>query len=215
MHLCDGSSAKDKAKLAEFYLHNLALPNMNLWDPNAALGDLQLMAMASWLSHEEKRVVEIQKIMTKELSEPLMIRAEPEDPSTLIYSHQHLVDNPHIAPDYVERQPQTIAHFEDMERLFGDNYLHACTRRWNTLSHSLKIREYQSPTRMREAMRRVPLYKQSMKNLKANWVGLKFNPPLLLGLLEGVKEEEEHKQWEEVDRKAGFHEREDDITSEA
>lgn len=30
-------------------------------------------------------------------------------------------------------------------------------------------------------------------------------PPLLLGLLEGVKEEEEHKQWEEVERKAGFH----------
>jgi len=31
-----------------------------------------------------------------------------------------------------------------------------------------------------------------MKNLQANWIGLKFSPPLLLGLLEGVKEEEEH-----------------------
>jgi len=102
-----------------------------------------------------------------------------------------------------------------MERLFGDNCLHACTRRWNTLSHNLKIREYHSPTRMREAMRRVSLYKQSMQNLKANWIGLKFSPPPLLGLLEGVKEEEEHKQWEEVDRKAGFHNREKDITSEA
>jgi len=60
---------------------------MNLWDPNTALGDLQFMAMASWLSHEEKRAVEIQKIMTRELSEPLMIRAEPEDPSTLISAH--------------------------------------------------------------------------------------------------------------------------------
>jgi len=103
MHLYDSSSAEDKAKLAKFYLHNLELPNMNLWDPNAALGDLQLMAMASWSSHEEKMVVEIQKIMTRELSEPLMIRAKLEDHSTLIYSHQHLVDNPHIAPDYVER----------------------------------------------------------------------------------------------------------------
>jgi len=62
-------------------------------------------------------------------------------------------------------------------------------------------------------MRRVPLYKHSMQNLKANWIGLKFSPPLLLGLLEGVKEEEEQKQWEEVDRKAGFHDREEDITS--
>jgi len=59
MHLCDSSSAEDKAKLAELYLQNLALPNMNLWDPNTTLGDLQLMAMAPWLSHEEKRAVEI------------------------------------------------------------------------------------------------------------------------------------------------------------
>ena len=61
---------------------------------------------------------------------------------------------------------------------------------------------------------RVPLYKQSMQNLKANWIGLKFSPALLLGLLEGVKEEEEQKHWEEVDRKVGFHDREEDITSE-
>ena len=59
MHLCDHSSAEDKVKLAKFYLHNMALTDMNLWDPNVALGDLQLMAMASWISHEEKRAVEI------------------------------------------------------------------------------------------------------------------------------------------------------------
>ena len=64
-------------------------------------------------------------------------------------------------------------------------------------------------------MRREPLYKHSMKSLKANWIGLKFSPPLLLGLLEGVKEEEEQKQWEEVDRDKGFHDKEEDITSEA
>jgi len=54
-----------------------------------------------------------------------------------------------------------------------------------------------------------------MQNLKANWIGLKFSPPLLQGLLEAVKEEEEQKQWEEVDRKAGFHDKEEDITSES
>jgi len=153
--------------------------------------------------------------MEKELNEPLLIRAKPEDPSALIYAHQHLASNPQVLPDYVERQEQAISHFEDMERLFGDDCLHACMRRWNTLSYSLKIREYHSPTRMREALVRVPLYKQSMQNLKANWIGLKFSPPLLLGLLEGVKEEEEQNQWEEVDRKAGFHDREEDITSKS
>ncbi len=173
------------------------------------------MAMASWMSHEEKRAVEVQQIMAKELNEPLLIRAEPEDPSTLVYSHQHLANNHQVLPYYVERQAQAIAHFEDTERLFGDDFLHACMRRWNTLYYSLKIREYHSPTRMRESLARVPLYKKSMQNLKANWIGLKFNPPLLLGLLEVVKEEEEHRQWEEVDRKAEFHDREEDITSEA
>ena len=67
---------------------------------------------------------------------------------------------------------------------------------------------------MREALARVTLYKQSMKNLQANWISLKVSPPLLLGLLEGVKEEEENRQWEEVERKAGFHDQEEDITSE-
>jgi len=78
-----------------------------------------------------------------------------------------------------------------MERLFGDDCIHACRRRWNTLPHSLQIKEYHSPNRMREALRRVPLYKHSMQSLKANWIDLKFIPPLLLGLLEGVKEEAE------------------------
>ena len=36
--LCSTSSSEDKAKLAEFYLHNLALPNEVSWDPNTALG---------------------------------------------------------------------------------------------------------------------------------------------------------------------------------
>ena len=130
----------------------------------------------------------------------------------LISAHQHLAAIPQSVPKYINEQAQTIACFEDMERLFGDDCIHACMRRWNTLPHSLYIGEYHSPNRMREAMRRVPLYKHSMQSLKANWIGLKFNPPLLLGLLEGVKEEEEYKQWEEVDRKVGFHDKEEDIT---
>lgn len=134
---------------------------------------------------------------------------------SLIYAHQHLAANPQVVPDYVDKQAQAIAHFEDMERLFGDDYIHACMRRWNTLLHNLQIMEYHSPNRMREAMRRVPLNKHSMQILKANWIGLKFSPPLLLGLVEGVKEEEEQKQWEEVDRKIGFSDKEEDITSGA
>jgi len=184
MNLCDHSLAEDKAKLTEFYLQNMALTDMNLWDPNVALGDLHLMAMASWMNHEEKRAMKIQKIMAKKLSEPLIIRAKPVEPLALIYAHRHLATIPQVLPDYIDKQAHAIAHFEDMERLFGDDSLHACMTRWNTFPHSLRIREHHSQNRMREAMRRVPLYKQSMQNFKANWIGLKFNPPLLIGLLE-------------------------------
>lgn len=44
---------------------------------------------------------------------------------------------------------------------------------------------------MKEELRRVPLYKRSMQNLKVNWIGLILSPPLLLGMLEGKNEEEE------------------------
>ena len=77
--ICSTSSAEDKAKLAEFYIHNLVLPNEVSWDPNIALGDLQLMAFASWLNHEDQRATEEKLVMSREVREPLYIRAEPED----------------------------------------------------------------------------------------------------------------------------------------
>ncbi len=47
MDLCDQITSEDKAKMVEFYRRNMALMDLNVWDPNAKLGDLQLMAMAS------------------------------------------------------------------------------------------------------------------------------------------------------------------------
>jgi len=52
------------------------------------------MAMASWMSHEEKRATKIKKLMEKEQNEPLMIRAKPSDPVALISTHQLLVKDP-------------------------------------------------------------------------------------------------------------------------
>ena len=62
--------------MSEFYLHNMALIDMNVWDPNAKLGDLQLIALASWMNHEEARVVERKNKLEREQTEPLMIRVE-------------------------------------------------------------------------------------------------------------------------------------------
>ena len=117
----------------------MALPNVVSWDPNTALGDMQLMAFASWLNHEDQRAAEVKSVMNRELNEPLLIRAEPEDPVALISAHQNLSTDPTASLRYMDKQAQAIAHFEDMERLLGENVVQACARRWNTLAHSLKI----------------------------------------------------------------------------
>jgi len=53
--LCDQSTLEDRENISEFYLHNLSLTDLNVWDPNPKLGDLQLMALASWMNNEEAR----------------------------------------------------------------------------------------------------------------------------------------------------------------
>jgi len=199
--------------MVEFYLHNMALIDMNVWDPNSKLGDLQLMAMSSWMNHEELRTVEMKRLMIKEQNEPLMIRVEPSNPMALISTHNLLANDPQLAPRYLANQAQAIAHFEDMLRLLGDDCVHACMRIWNTLPHSLQIIEYHSPMRLREALKRVPMYKCPMQSFKVNWIGLKLSPPILLGMLEGRREEEEEEQWKDIDRKERFYGKHEQTTS--
>jgi len=78
---------EDRAKLAEFYLHNLTIIDMNVWDPNAKLGDLQLMALASWIRHEEARVEEVKRVLAKEEKEPLYTRGDQISSKVVINNH--------------------------------------------------------------------------------------------------------------------------------
>jgi len=41
--------------MSESYLHNIAFIDLNVRDPNSKLEDLQLMALASWMNHEEAK----------------------------------------------------------------------------------------------------------------------------------------------------------------
>lgn len=100
--------------MAKFYLHNMALTNMNVWDPNGKLGDLQLMALASWMNHEESRATEMKRILAREQTEPFLIRVEQSNPSTLISTHNLIANDPQLAPIYIATQEQEISHFEDM-----------------------------------------------------------------------------------------------------
>ena len=153
--------------------------------------------------------------MSREVREPLYIRAEPEDPDALISARQQWSNDPTASLRFMDQQAQAIAHFEDMDRLLGETAAHACARRWHTLAHSLKIREYHTPTRMREALARVDLYNKSMQRLQASWIGLKLSPPLLLGLAEGSTEKDDNAQWEKVNKTARFHINKEDVTTES
>ena len=60
--------------MVEIYLHNMALIDMNVWDPNAKLGDIHLIALALWMNHEESRAAKMKRILEREKIEPLLIR---------------------------------------------------------------------------------------------------------------------------------------------
>ena len=102
---------------------------MNVWDPNAKLGDLELMASASWMNHEESRATKMKKILAREQIEPLMIRAEQSDPMALIGNHNLIANDPQLTPRYLDAQEQAISHFENMFKLFRDDRIQACLRR--------------------------------------------------------------------------------------
>ena len=92
--LCDQTTLKDRAELAEFYFHNMALTDMNVWDPNSKLGVLQLMALASWMNHAELRAIEMKRILVREKNEPLFIIAKQSNPMALINTHNLIANDP-------------------------------------------------------------------------------------------------------------------------
>ena len=120
------------------------------------------MDLESWMNHEEARVAEMKRILATDQKDPLMIRAEQSDPMAVISTHNLIANDPQLAPRCLATQEKEISHFEDMFMLLGDDSIHDCLRRWNTLPLSFKIREYHSPQRLREALNMTPMYKQSM-----------------------------------------------------
>ena len=79
--------------MENFYLHNMALTDMNVWDPNAKLRDLQLMALASWMNHEESRDSKMKIILAREQNEALFIRAEQSNPMALINTNNLIAND--------------------------------------------------------------------------------------------------------------------------
>lgn len=130
--LCDQSKLEDRAKMSVSYFHNMALIDMNVWDLNANLGCLQLMALASWMNHEEERVAEMKRILAREQEKNLMIRFEQSNLMGLINTHNLIANDHQPEPWYLATQEQEISHFEDTFKLLGDDSIHSYLRRWTT-----------------------------------------------------------------------------------
>ena len=91
-----------------------------------------------------------------------MMRAEQSNPTTIISTHNLIENDPQLKLRYLAAQEQAITHFEDMFKLLWDDNIQACLKIWDTSPYILKIKEYQSPQRMREVMEKTPMYKKSM-----------------------------------------------------
>jgi len=83
-----------------------------------------------------------------------------------ISTHNIIANDLELAPRYLATQEQAVTHFEDILRLPGDESQQACQRRWGTLPYNIRIRDYHSPKRMRDALERTPLYKKALQRLK-------------------------------------------------
>ena len=54
-------------------------------------------------------------------------------------------------------------------------------------------------------MERAPLYKRAMQAKKIRWLGLKLNPPLLLGLTDEEDTDAQDREWENAKKNDGFY----------
>ena len=74
MDLYKHANMVDQEKMVKFYVHNLVLTNMDTWDLNSKMGDMKLMALASWMTNEDTRAKDIWGVMGRRNREPLYIR---------------------------------------------------------------------------------------------------------------------------------------------
>jgi hypothetical protein len=98
-----GYNMEERARLCEFYLHNLILPHPYNWNLNPYVGYVQLMTFASCLRHEEIRAEELNKYKQDEHKTPLWIRFEETRPKDVITNHHNLSLDKYVAPSWTTK----------------------------------------------------------------------------------------------------------------
>ena len=82
-------------------MHNLVLTNLDIWDPNPTMGDMQLMALVSWMVNEDNRSKEIWKVMGRRNREPLHIKPELFSTREVILNRQEIERDPTLVESYL------------------------------------------------------------------------------------------------------------------
>jgi len=59
-----------------------------------------------------------------------------------------------------------MAHFDDVSRFLGNEFIIASQRRWNNVPHSLRKMKYHTPEILRSVIESAPLYKRSTQARK-------------------------------------------------
>jgi hypothetical protein len=92
---------------------------------------------------------------------------------------------------------EAMADLEDTLMLMGEEAAEACHRMWNSLPHSLEVREPHSSNYLQVFFLKTPWYKETMRKIKTKWIGLRMNPPLLLivASMVDINKEKGEEEW--------------------
>lgn len=113
---------EDQPKLTKLYMHNFTLIDLKFFYPNSILGHMQLMGLSSWFTHEETKVEEVKKLMTKEENKTLYIKPELVSLNDVINNHIIISNDVTLAPKYISTQEKYIFHFEDNFKVLGTKF---------------------------------------------------------------------------------------------
>jgi len=109
-----------------------------------------------------------------------LVKAKAPKSREIISIHDAITSDVNVAPTLEEYHENTISHLEYTLRILGEDETQAYQRRWPSLPHGLQIRETHSPRNIQVTFLRASLCKEFLRKLKLKWIGLRFNPPLLL-----------------------------------
>jgi hypothetical protein len=89
----------------------------------------------------------------------------------------------------------------------GEVATEACHRRWNYFPLGMRIREPHSPNTLQFYLLITPWYKEIVRRIRTNWIGIRMSPPLLLRIspLDYLQLGKEESDWTGIVKDKGYH----------